>query len=924
MQLIDKVKSRLPTLEYIRQSVTFDKLIPSGDKTRINPCPFCGHNDSATIYGDGTIYCFSSACGKSVDVVGLASFVEKIPDQFEMAKILADRYHIGNGGSSPTPAFSPPPVKESSEKKKDPWVNSDEAAQLRHWAATVYSENLFRDPAALQYQTKTRGHPSDLLAQEMVGVGLRNLIPAAKDHGIDIESLERIGLVSKDKNGRWREYVPRNAYVYPHYSNGRCLRFTLKHKKDFQIYKIYRDDHSLCWGQDALNADSFILCEGENDRLSILSAGGENVASIIGNENVKGINAYLNQNLKPHQKVYLWFDPDEAGSKYAQIFTAVCTKAGCQVHILPSQQGKDPDDMLREADDRRVLLSELCDSASIVTPPSNPGGNGGNGSGGGCSPKKWLSDEFDSFDVLCALPSRTIALFDNENRVLHEVNIKDLDQKCLSLVGGPDVSFRVVRSKDDAELIPGAILFTRFVQDIICEARSKTISNLQRVGLGIHPISDGRMLINNGPDAFVYDPSERTFTRQSYPLIKDLLINFRPNRRLVDMEAVIKRVNSMTRTSAKAIVDDFRGWVNQWGFTGLLDSDLITGWVLAQIVQKQWDWRPNLGLYGQAETGKTIFHTFISEIFGHFHLEMEGRGLTEPAFRQTISDSSRLVFIDEFEKSKHRQLIVDTLRGSSRGTTKYIGSSSGTSSPFTLKHMVLISAIEKGNAREAEASRILNVETLKDPSRKPKMPSSTEARRLRVDLIAFSLCAAPIAYQLIKKLSRKMNRSQEAIAVPFSMLSVIEPDPEQELWELIGAYLEDVADKSDETLSDSDALIDAIMASKIRVAEEIPIGMDSKTIYTELSVSSLLEYQSQGGLAPHQEAALQASGIKITPIGDIFMVPSIISRYLIDRTSWRDMAIGDILARIPNAKRTRLRVSGKICRGIIIPRSVVD
>ncbi|WP_337221799.1 hypothetical protein, partial [Escherichia coli] len=88
------------------------------------------------------------------------------------------------------------------------------------------------------------------------------------------------------QNGRLVDFAPAGVYVYPHFVDGRGVRFTFKDPTGnfkFQQPKRYWLSGAFWYGQDSLERSGAIaLVEGENDRLALMEVYDGPVLASIG------------------------------------------------------------------------------------------------------------------------------------------------------------------------------------------------------------------------------------------------------------------------------------------------------------------------------------------------------------------------------------------------------------------------------------------------------------------------------------------------------------------------------------------------------------------------------------------------------------------------------------------------------------------
>jgi putative DNA primase/helicase len=337
------IKNSLDMADLLGQEFPNGKILKTGRTLRCNPCPLCGHYDCFSFSSDH-YHCFS--CGEHGDQVDFVSRIKNLSNieaasyctniigvssSAHRSKPLESVNAIHRKRLSATPALSP-------EKR-------DKLYRLRNIATAFYHDQLLTNKSALAYQIEKRGHSREILTRCRIGYASGSLISHFRELGIDPRELMNIGL-ARQVNGTLREYIPRNCFVYPHYSGGKVLFFTFKdptkqHK--FQIPKrrempngevlSFADPAWVCFGQDSLAHDGCWLVEGENDRLSLLDAGESNIAATIGNFATPEVTTWLSQNARG-RTYFLAFDKDDAGGKYTQHYSHIILSAGGYAKIV--------------------------------------------------------------------------------------------------------------------------------------------------------------------------------------------------------------------------------------------------------------------------------------------------------------------------------------------------------------------------------------------------------------------------------------------------------------------------------------------------------------------------------------------------------------------------------------------------------------
>ncbi|EKT55805.1 phage/plasmid primase, P4 family [Providencia sneebia] len=310
-------------------------------------CPFCGHKNAFRFHADSNQYhCYS--CEEHGGVLDLIQKVLGLRSVFEAARYLSRM-------SSEIPSVTPIEIVE--EDNRDHNVISSVFMDI----ALHYAKNLVDE--ALNYQVEQRGHSQLLLEQHHIGIADGQCY-ATLSGKYDDKTLLATGMF-REVNGRIIDFVPEGVYVYPHFDNGRIVRFTFKDPKKtfkYQQPKKYWLPEAHWYGQQTLEKPGTIaLVEGENDALTLIEAGytGPVLASIgsLSQSQVDYINSL-------RRSINTYFDNDDAGDRYRSKFPSA-------THYIVPERGSDIDEFIREGGDWQALEAEQTFIPLIETPVSN-------------------------------------------------------------------------------------------------------------------------------------------------------------------------------------------------------------------------------------------------------------------------------------------------------------------------------------------------------------------------------------------------------------------------------------------------------------------------------------------------------------------------------------------------------------------------
>lgn len=907
MDLIESVK-RLDIVGYIERE-TGNKSKKIGSTRRVNPCPFCHHNDSFTIYpSDNSFNCFSGDCQRGGSIIDFEILMHGIEDPLEAAKSIAKKAGISLDGKEKAPDKK---KRKKTPEEELPSIDTDRANELRGLVADFYHDQFINNDEALSYQTDTRGHSIEILKELKVGyAGKKSLIASMQKAGFEVDDLMACGLVKKKGRG-YGSFIWEGHFVYPHFVDGACLHFTVKDPKSgkpYQTYKKCAGSNWFCYGQDALAGPGpVVIVEGENDFIAVRDAGWKSVIATNGQSNAPAILDFLKTNSKD-KTFYLCFDKDSGGKGYEERFPRTITEARGEARIMDfpvSPPDKDIDDFLRSSDNPKKDFDDLMSKARIWTEAQ------GKGNGDGTAPEDPY--HFDSFGVLGELEDNRLVFESHDIQKLYILPVRDLTLENLVQIGGEEVNYRVCRTIEAAKE-EGKIHLYDLRKKIILKARTRQLGPLRYYGQGVNFLEDGTLLIVNGSSSFKYDG--KNFDPYNSAMIENRLISKRDAARWINFDEVMKTISSLTIERIREIIGQAIHLFQQWRFCGDYSQLIVTGFLFAQMVQSLWDWRPHLWLSGPAGSGKTLLINLFEEIGGALSRRFEGNSTSEAGFRQSLKHDFGLAFIDEFERSEARDQIIAYLRTAGRGGPVIKGSPGQEAIAFELRHMVLVGSIETALVRAAEKTRFLAVELFKDPSRNPQIPDVREMEKLRMDFFAYALWASFRAKALVKDHSRMAGydpRLCEAFGVPLAMIAAAELDPIKVFQKYLLMLLNEIQSSGggEELEEDEIRLLSDILNTTIRV--ESSEGGEFHNIYGERSISWLLNSFSD----LHQRDA-EAHGIKKCDDG-VFMASDIIGRKLLKDTFWRGMNISGILKRLPGAMITRRRINKASVRGVLIP-----
>lgn len=210
--------------------------------------------------------------------------------------------------------------------------------------------------AAQDYLIEKRKHKPDSLEKMRVGWNDGGLQGHLWDKGYKEQELLDSGLFRKSESKGLYDFIPVGVAVFSHFVGDEVYHFTFKDpkkEKEWQYPSKYRSQDWKFYNQDVIRKyNEIILVEGENDLLSLMDAGVENVVAVIGqvsDDQVKTLKTHF-----PKKHLYLWLDNDfddkkeyAKGVGFSRKICQTLHEDHFNISIIVQPQGKDPDDYLK-------------------------------------------------------------------------------------------------------------------------------------------------------------------------------------------------------------------------------------------------------------------------------------------------------------------------------------------------------------------------------------------------------------------------------------------------------------------------------------------------------------------------------------------------------------------------------------------------
>ncbi len=344
-EFLEELKYKCDIVEIISQYVPLQK---KGGRY-FGCCPFHNEKTPSFCVNNGWYHCFG--CGASGDVVKFVMEMESV-SFYDAVKILADKV----GLQLPEVKLDP----QYAQKKE----HGDVLKQLMRDAARYYRNNLLDEKKgndAREY-LHNRGLDDEIAKRYGLGLSLDNesMVGYMRRKGYLLKDLEECGLIANAQ----RPYDAfANRIIVPimdSMSNVIAFGGRIYHgEKDVAKYKnstntTLFDKGRTIYGINFIKRDKkmngvaykeLILVEGYMDVISLGASGIKNVVACMGTALTDGQARELS---RMTENLYVCYDGDGAGKKATIRNVDILSKFVQNVRVISLDEGKDPDETVRE------------------------------------------------------------------------------------------------------------------------------------------------------------------------------------------------------------------------------------------------------------------------------------------------------------------------------------------------------------------------------------------------------------------------------------------------------------------------------------------------------------------------------------------------------------------------------------------------
>ena len=344
-EFLEELKYKCDIVEVISQYVPLQK---KGGRY-FGCCPFHNEKTPSFCVNNGWYHCFG--CGASGDVVKFVMEMESV-SFYDAVKILADKVGLQLPEVKLDPLYA---------QKKE---HGDVLKQLMRDAARYYRNNLLdenKGKDAREY-LHNRGLDDEIAKRYGLGLSLDNesMVGYMRRKGYLLKDLEECGLIANAQ----RPYDAfANRIIVPimdSMSNVIAFGGRIYHgEKDVAKYKnstntTLFDKGRTIYGINFIKRDKkmngvaykeLILVEGYMDVISLGASGIKNVVACMGTALTDGQARELS---RMTENLYVCYDGDGAGKKATIRNVDILAKFVQNVRVISLDEGKDPDETVRE------------------------------------------------------------------------------------------------------------------------------------------------------------------------------------------------------------------------------------------------------------------------------------------------------------------------------------------------------------------------------------------------------------------------------------------------------------------------------------------------------------------------------------------------------------------------------------------------
>lgn len=501
--------------------------------------------------------------------------------------------------------------------------------------------------------------------------------------------------------------------------------------------------------------------------------------------------------------------------------------------------------------------------------------------------------------------------------------------KLLQLAGTP-ARMKVSQSSADDDGKPYSMNEVRNAMAMVAGAGKR---GSEKLGAGIWRLND-KVVMANGSHLAVYDGSK--LTRIESAVFGDNVFDIGGHEEWFDFSEVSGWINREDRDWVYSAIIELCSILEQWCFkianpeeNQQICAEILGSLIVASFIQSFWVFRPMVFLLGESNCGKsTLFELLCGEESDPLNKGLMGSlaiysaNQSAAGIRQAAERSSRPVFVDEFEKGRHRTEILELLRGASRGSQSIRGSAGQKAVITKLAFMAWAASTESGLVKQVDQNRWIQIQMIPpDQSKmgKLRLPSVEEIQSLRSKIIAASVVIGNDARTMVDTLMANRPRTIDhricqIFAVPAAVFGTMTGMPQDVAVEsykrMLNTYDQGQVEKDQETT------LETILTSPVRVHG------GEKSLLSIIQVANCINAHDMVA----SEELLATHGMRIVEKFEnsqatkfLFIAHRVTSRTLLRNSPLEGVKIDELLLRLPGAFRAVQKLTGKPMRGVMVP-----
>ncbi|MEO2019136.1 MAG: hypothetical protein ABGZ53_32735 [Fuerstiella sp.] len=406
-----------------------------------------------------------------------------------------------------------------------------------------------------------------------------------------------------------------------------------------------------------------------------------------------------------------------------------------------------------------------------------------------------------------------IEIFSSHTKRFSEFRNASISYEVLASACGKIVDLKVQRNAEDIGEITIAdarlaIAIMSAETDVVREKR----------GLGCWKIDEDRIAIVKGGKLGILN-GRPNLAQTSNPMLDGKAYDIGFGADWVDFDALEEDISEKPANVNQDAIRETVGLVDQFTFLhpDFRNPELITGLILASIMQTCWPIRPQVFLIGQSYSGKTTLLDMVRDLLAPICKKFSGPSAA--ALRQYIENTAKIALLDELEKSKHRHEIFEMMRAAARGDTLIRGTAGQKVKEYSVWNIFWCGAIESGLMAEADRTRFLTIDMVK-ASKRTVIPKKDVLLNIGEKLCRSAICSFSEAMRLVETLaehpfSEAHGRLNECYAIPAAAYAAATGMSDADAVLMYHDFMRRVeVDESIET--DHVALLQDIMSAEIR------------------------------------------------------------------------------------------------------------